>query len=164
MLRLRPLPAQLTGFEPFYLISTWFQSGRIRPASGSWGSLAALPICWILKALGGTPLVLGFAVAMFFSGLWAVKRYLPYAAKADPSEVVIDEVVGMALVWAFTPANSIFLALAGFVFFRILDSIKRGPVGWCDRNIKGAAGVIVDDVMAGFLAGLCVLILVRLFY
>lgn len=159
MLRLRPVPAALTGTEPFYLIVTWFQSGRIRPASGTWGSLAALPFCWIIKAIGGLPLIVAFAVSMFFIGIWAVQHYTPHAKTPDPSEVVIDEVVGMAIVWAFTPANSVLLALAGFFLFRFFDAFKRGPVGWCDKNIKGALGVIVDDAVAGLIAGLGVMLL-----
>lgn len=164
MFSLRPLPATLTGIEPFYLIATWFQSGRIRPASGSWGSLAAWPFCWFLKSLGGWQIMAIFAIGAFFGGIWAINQYTSHTKQTDPSEVVIDEVVGMAILWMAVPASNVFLAVVGFIAFRIFDAIKRGPVGWCDKHIKGAPGVIVDDVVAGFMAAGGIWIILALFY
>lgn len=159
MLKLRPLPATITGNEPFYLTVTWFQSGRISPASGSWGSLAAWPVCWLVKYLGGTPAIAVFALAAIVAGYWSIKEYSKHIKQHDPSEIVIDEVIGMALMWLFIPAHSLIWALIGFVAFRLLDSLKPGPIGWCDRQIKGSSGIIVDDVIAGLVAGLSVVLL-----
>lgn len=163
MLRLRQLPATITGHEPFYLIVTWFQSGRIRPASGSWGSLAAWPFCWIIKLLGGIPAIAVFTLATIIAGFWSVKRYSEHTTQHDPSEIVIDEVIGMALMWVFIPAHSFIWALIGFVIFRVLDSLKPGPIGWCDRNLKGPSGIIIDDMIAGLVAGLSVWALTLVF-
>lgn len=164
MLRLRPLPTSLSGFEPFYLLCTWFQSGRIRPASGSWGSLAAMPFCWIVSMLGGPFLLMAVAATLYVAGIWAIHRYAAHSTHPDPSEIVIDEVIGMLVVWMFIPDSHLGMALAGFVMFRLFDSIKRGPVGWCDKTIKGAHGVIIDDIMAGLMTGLVLLLMIRLFY
>lgn len=163
MLKLRPLPATITGNEPFYLAVTWFQSGRISPASGSWGSLAAWPFCWIIKYLGGIPALALFALAALVAGYWSIQQYTPHSKRHDPSEIVIDEVIGMALMWLFIPANSFIWALVGFVAFRLLDSLKPGPIGWCDRNLKGSSGIIVDDMIAGLTAGLAVVVLRLIF-
>ena len=53
--------------------------------------------------------------------------------------------------------------MAGFVIFRILDIVKPGPVGWCDRNVSGGLGIMLDDIVAGvmtagtlYLAGLII--------
>lgn len=156
MFRLRPLPATITGHEPFYLIATWFQSGRIRPASGSWGSLAAWPACWLVKYCLGLPGIAAFALLATIVGFWSVARYIPHVTQKDPSEIVIDEVIGMALMWLFIPAGSFFWGLVGFVIFRLLDSLKPGPIGWCDRKLTGPSGIIVDDMIAGVTAGLIV--------
>ena len=43
-----------------------------------------------------------------------------------------------------------------FLFFRVFDIVKKGPVGWADRNIKGATGIMMDDIVAGVLAALVV--------
>ena len=152
MFSLRPLPTTLTGKEIFYLVATWFHAGRIRPVSGTWGSLAAWPFCWILKALGGNPLICIAIVGVFLAGLWAIRQYTPHSKQTDPSEVVVDEVVGMMVVWLAIPAGHFGLALCGFILFRLFDAIKRGPVGWCDRRIKGPMGIMVDDVIAGLMA------------
>ena len=71
--------------------------GRLPEAPGTWASLAAIPAAWGLHALGGFPLVALTAIAAFGAGLWAVRGYLAEAASPDPSEVVIDAVVGMWL-------------------------------------------------------------------
>lgn len=157
MISIRPYPPSIHGDEVSYLLATWFQSGRIRPASGTWGSLAALPFCWAIKALGGIWLSAAFVVLIVALGIWSIKKYASHTRHLDPAEVVIDEVAGMAVLWLFTPVNSITLIIIGFMLFRIFDAVKRGPVGWCDKNIKGAPGVMVDDLVAGLFAGLCVM-------
>lgn len=158
MIKIRPVPNAVNPLSFSYLISTWLQSGRIRPMSGTWGSLAALPFCWAVSTLAGKVGLLVFAVLLFFAGLQALKEYLPRANQADPSEVVVDEVIGMAIMWCFLPSNGFWPIFFGFVLFRLFDSIKIGPVGWCDQRIKGAVGVIADDIVAGLMAGLTILI------
>ena len=163
MIKIRPVPAAVNPFSFSYLTATWLQSGRLRPLSGTWGSLAALPFCWAVSALAGPVGLIVFAGLAFAAGLKALKDYLPRAGQLDPSEVVIDEVVGMAIMWAFLPANNFWPIVFGFIFFRIFDAIKIGPVGWCDKKIKGAAGVMADDVVAGLMAGLTIFIVHRAF-
>ena len=152
MLRLRPLHPELSPFSVVYLIVTWFQSGRIRPASGSWGSLAAAVCCWIIQDLGGWQALFVFMILSGGIGLWAVKQYARKTDNPDPSEVVIDEVLGFAIVGLLVPFSMGYWII-GFILFRLFDSIKRGPVGWCDKNIKGPLGVMIDDVVAGLFAG-----------
>jgi phosphatidylglycerophosphatase A len=41
-----------------------------------------------------------------------------------------------------------------FALFRFFDIVKPFPVGWIDRNVKGGLGVMLDDVVAGILAGM----------
>jgi phosphatidylglycerophosphatase A len=164
MISIRKLPPTLHGTEPFYLLATWFYAGRIKPVSGSWGTLAALPFCWLVKYAGGTIGLILFAAITYALGVWAIKKYLPHTKQADPSEVVIDEVMGMAVVFLFLPLHSFVLIALGFVVFRLWDGIKRGPVGWCDRNIKGPNGVMFDDLVAAILAGVTMLIIQRLLF
>lgn len=163
MIKIRPVPQAVNPLSFNYLIVTWLQSGRIRPMSGSWGSLAALPFCWTISAAFGPVGLIVFAALMLAAGLKALDYYLPLAKQTDPSEVVIDEVVGMAIMWCFIPYNGFWPIVFGFVFFRIFDAIKVGPVGWCDRHIKGAFGVIADDMVAGLLAGITLFALYHLF-
>ncbi len=151
LLRLRPLLPDLSPTHWSYLVVTWFHSGRIRPASGSWGSLAALPVCWAVLTWLGPVGLLVFTCAIFAIGTKAIEHYMTHTDNKDPSEVVIDEVVGVGLYMAFLPHTNWQWIGLGFILFRLFDSIKPGPIGWCDRHIKGALGVMMDDVVASVL-------------
>ena len=106
-------------------------------------------------------------VGAFASGVWATALETRGKADADPSEIVIDEVAGQWL--AFLPV-SIGAAHVGahlpslwpgfvfaFLFFRLFDIWKPGPIGWADRR-KDALGVMFDDILAGLAAAICVVI------
>ena len=112
---------------------------------------------------------------MFFTilvGLWTTKNYIEQnSKKSDPSEVVIDEVIGQWI--AVLPIGFIlnvnelgvkelwFVWLWAFASFRFFDIIKLGMIGWAD-NLSGALGVLLDDILAGIAAGLTVTVLILL--
>ncbi|PVA05942.1 phosphatidylglycerophosphatase A [Thalassorhabdomicrobium marinisediminis] len=147
------------------LIATVFYVGYLRPAPGTWGSLAALPLAWLIYQIGGFWL---FALAIpvaYVKGYVATQWMTQGAEDHDPSEIVIDEVVGMwiALLPVIYGAGMMGVTLltlwpgwiAAFVFFRLFDITKPGFVGWADRK-DNATGVMLDDVIAGVFAALCV--------
>jgi phosphatidylglycerophosphatase A len=76
------------------LIGTVCGVGYIRPAPGTWGSLVALPWAWVVHVLGGFPLLLLGVIAAFFKGWWATAKMTEGSEDHDPSEIVIDELVG----------------------------------------------------------------------
>ena len=109
---------------------------------------------------------------MTLVGFWATKHYIQHnSEKSDPSEVVIDEVIGQwiaVLPIGFTLTVNEFSSkelwlvwLWAFVSFRFFDIIKLGLVGWAD-DLGGALGVLLDDILAGFAAGLTVIVLILL--
>ncbi len=79
----------------------------------------------------------------------------------DSSYIVIDELVGMWLAMAISG-----LSLAGvilsFIFFRIYDITKPSLIGKIDKEVKGGLGVVVDDALAGVLAGLSALLVIHI--
>ncbi|MGD9295738.1 MAG: phosphatidylglycerophosphatase A [Roseobacter sp.] len=161
----------MTGFAK--VIGTVLGVGYIRPASGTWGSLVALPWGWLLHVLGGFPLlVLGVAVA-FALGWWATIVMTRDSSNHDPSEIVVDELVGQWIALfplsyaAWSMGLNILVMwpgwIAAFVFFRLFDIWKPGPVGWADRR-GDPLGVILDDVIAGVFAALGVLALAGLYH
>lgn len=131
-------------------LSTWFGAGRLRPAPGTWGSLAALPFAWGAYALGGPAGVLLFSLAIFAVGCWASAEYVRVTGRDDPGEVVIDEVAGQCLLLAAVAPGLLSYAL-GFALFRLFDVLKPWPVGWADRRVKGGLGIMLDDMLAGAL-------------
>ncbi|MBF0267227.1 MAG: phosphatidylglycerophosphatase A [Alphaproteobacteria bacterium] len=143
-----------------FALATWFGVGKLKPAPGSWGSLAALPLAWGLSSLGGAAAIAMAALAVFLLGILASEIYRKAIEREDPSEVVIDEVAGQMLALALVPPDLLAYAL-GFLFFRGFDILKPGPIGWADRKIKGGLGIMLDDLMAGVAAGLLLYLLGR---
>lgn len=77
----------------------------------------------------------------------------------DPSELVIDEMLGMWLVLAPFKEPSPALICAAFVFFRFFDILKPWPVSASEHWLPGGFGIMLDDVVAGLCALVCVSIL-----
>ena len=143
-------------------MATFFYTGLMPKAPGTWGSLAALPFAVILHALGGFNTLLIATIIVFFIGWWATERETLGTDNHDPSEIVIDEVAGQ---WTtLLPASYIFTLhdlgliwpalLGGFMFFRLFDILKPWPVSWADKK-ETSFGVMFDDILAGILAALC---------
>lgn len=150
------------------IIGTVCGVGYLRPAPGTWGSLAALPLTYALHQLGGFPLLAVATVVVIIVGIWATGVMTAGQDDHDPSEIVIDEVAGqfIALMAISYPAwvHGIDITalwpgwVAGFVLFRFFDITKPGPIGWADRR-GDALGVMLDDLIAGVFAAIGVLIL-----
>ncbi|MDP6345049.1 MAG: phosphatidylglycerophosphatase A [Alphaproteobacteria bacterium] len=133
--------------DPAGLLATWFGCGLLRPASGTWGSLAALPFAWALVAVGGWPALAATALAAFAVGCWAADRYERADGGKDPGAVVIDEVAGQWLVLIPAPLDPLYY-LAGFALFRLFDIFKPWPANWAERRFAGGLGIMLDDVFA----------------
>lgn len=150
------------------MIASFFWIGTIPIASGTWGSLAALPCAWLLHWLGGFPLLAVATVVVFGVGYWAVAGETLGTELTDPSWIVIDEVAGQwvalfplsAGLWFAGAAAHVFPWpgwVGGFLLFRLFDIWKPWPVSWAD-NMHTPLGVMLDDVLAGILAAICVAI------
>lgn len=147
------------------VIATFLYAGLLRPAPGTWGTLAALPVAWALHVLGGPALMAAGLAAAIVLGWWATSVELARTDDPDPSWIVIDEVAGIWLALlpvsvGATHAQASILALwpgwvTAFLAFRLFDIWKPGPVGWADR-LGGAKGVMLDDLIAGAMAAACV--------
>ncbi|HPE24550.1 MAG TPA: phosphatidylglycerophosphatase A [Albidovulum sp.] len=153
------------------LIATFIGAGLLRPAPGTWGSLAALPVAWALMTLLGPLALIPAAAAVFALGWWATAEETRGKEDHDPAEIVIDEVAGqwialfpVALGVAHTGADLRDLWpgwIAAFVLFRLFDIWKPWLVGAADRR-GDALGVMLDDVWAGVFAAVGVAVLAAL--
>lgn len=135
------------------LFVTFFGVGLIRPAPGTWGSVAgALVALPVLIYLSATTLFLA-AILLSLISISAINLYEERTKTHDSSSIVIDEVAGVwfALSIAY---ESLFLVVLAVVIFRILDISKPSVIGMIDKRVGGGAGVMGDDVVAGFIAGI----------
>ena len=133
------------------VLATWFGSGLLPKAPGTWGSLFALPIGYAVTTFGSVVLLGILTSLLFIIGVWASNVISNEIGLADPSEIVIDEVVGQWITLLFIPPNVILYFLA-FILFRLFDIWKPWPISWADKEIKGGLGIMVDDIFAGFFA------------
>ena len=143
-----PEPRPIGWSHPAHLLATWFGAGLLPKAPGTWGSLAALPFAWAIAAAGGPVALLIAASIALAVGIW-VSGVLERASQMkDPGHVVIDEVAGQWLTLVPVAPDPLLYAI-GFVLFRIADIYKPWPANWCDRNLTGGLGVMLDDIAAG---------------
>ena len=136
--------------NPIHLLAFGFGSGLSPKAPGTVGTLAALPLYGVLTLL---PLP-GYLVALVVAGLVGV--YICHKTAQDLGVhdhpgIVWDEFVGYWITMLAAPAGVIWLVL-GFVWFRLFDILKPWPVSWCDKRVGGGLGIMLDDVVAGFMA------------
>jgi phosphatidylglycerophosphatase A len=149
------------------MIAIFFGVGLLKPAPGTWGSLAAVLLAWVIDRYLGFPTLLLATIAVIIAGFWAVRTELAQRPGDDPSEFVIDEVAGQWIALLFSSAAfwwrgfDGFLPwpapLAAFAFFRLFDIWKPWLVGRADRR-HDADGVMLDDLWAGLFAGLATVV------
>lgn len=138
---------------PAMAVATLGGIGRIRPAPGTWGSLAAMP-AMLLGPAGAA--ILACLVGVL--GWVAVRSVLADRPADDPGWIVVDEAAGMLVVLAALPAGAGWVgAVAAFLLFRAFDILKPWPVSWAD-GLHGATGVMLDDILAGAIAAALLLL------
>lgn len=128
-------------------ISSALGLGFLPKAPGTFGTLAGLPLWWLLGDL--TPWLYGVAlVGVIAAASWVSGMADKELGGHDNQEIVIDEVVGL-LCTAFAVPFGVWTGLAAFVLFRLFDIWKPFPIRWLDRHVSGGFGVVIDDVLAG---------------
>ncbi len=134
-------------------LATGLYSGKIPFAPGTWGSAFALIPWYFCRGLSLANYAIVLAV-LFVVGALAAGSAEKIFDKPDPGCIVIDEVLGMFIALALAPNHPAAWVL-GFVLFRIFDVLKPFPVSWFDTHLHGGIGIMMDDVMAGIYALIC---------
>jgi phosphatidylglycerophosphatase A len=138
--------------HPAHFIALGLGSGLAPKAPGTFGSLAAVPLYWLLlQANASLPFVLVATAGAFLLGIWACGVAGQNMGVADPGSIVWDEIVAMWLVLAFTPADFLWW-MAAFGLFRFFDILKPWPIRWFDAHIKNGFGIMFDDLLAALYA------------
>lgn len=137
------------------LFATGFFSGYSPIAPGTVGSAVAL-VFYSIPGFESLFVISIVTLAVFILGIQATnimeKRY-----GHDPSEVTIDEFVGMWILLILLPKKLI-VALAAFFIFRFFDIIKPFPARRFD-TIHGGIGIMMDDVIAGMYTNIVIQVL-----
>jgi phosphatidylglycerophosphatase A len=130
-------------------LATWGGVGYLPFMPGTWGTLAALPLWYLLARSGPWGYGLGVAALMVL-GLMVAGPAQAYLGRTDHPAIVVDEVVGVLITLAgVAPAWP--AAVLGFMVFRTLDILKPGPICWFGGG-AGGLEVMADDVAAGLAA------------
>jgi phosphatidylglycerophosphatase A len=140
------------------LVATWFGSGYSPIAPGTAGSLGALPLYLLLHRLDVaaywvlTALLAGL-------GIWSAEQLARQTGDTDPQSVVIDEVLGVMIALGFARGLGLLAALTAWVLFRALDILKPWPISKAEMARPAGLGIMLDDLVAGLVAGLLVRII-----
>ncbi len=153
-------------------VATGFGSGYLKPAPGTWGSLAAVAVWWMLLQIFGLrmieksaafhgshalPLALAFGMTML--AISASDRVVRETGLKDPAFIVADEWAGMwialaPILWhvgSLSPEWGLLRVVTPFFLFRLFDIWKPWPC-YQIQALRGGTGVVMDDVAAGLYA------------
>ena len=147
---IRPKPRIGDGIILF--MARWFNSGLAPKAPGTFGTLATLPLFYLLKDWRPWSY---FSVVLVLSllGIPISNRAAYLLGKKDPSEVVIDEAAGVLIALGFVLQGPLWLQGVAVLLFRVFDILKPGPI-YCIQFWKPyGLGIMIDDIAAGILAG-----------
>ncbi len=139
--------------NPVHFLALGFGSGLLKPAPGTWGTLAGMPLLLLVSSLVSTQSVVFIAllIAGFMIGIYLCGKTASDIGVHDHGAIVWDEIVGLfaAVIWLPLSWQNLVLA---FLLFRLFDIIKPWPIRWLDRHVHGGFGIMIDDVIAGLMA------------
>ncbi|MEM0910810.1 MAG: phosphatidylglycerophosphatase A [Pseudomonadota bacterium] len=127
-----------------------FGSGLAPFMPGTFGTLAGLPLVWLMSYTPGY-VYIGIVVLAFLTGIKVCQTTSDALKTHDHGGIVWDEIVGIMITFVFVPFNWMTIIL-GFLLFRLFDIVKPWPIGMLDKRIKGGLGIMIDDVIAGVFA------------
>jgi phosphatidylglycerophosphatase A len=151
--------------NPWHLLATGFGSGLSPVVPGTMGTLASIPLFLLLAQL---PFPL-YVVAVLFSCVIGIKICQVTSDDMgvhDHGSIVWDEFAGFWITMSLVPALNIPVTewkwlLTGFILFRFFDMVKPWPIGWLDKRVHGGLGIMIDDIVAGIMAGIALFLVAK---
>lgn len=139
---------------PVVLFLSWFYTGKFPKAPGTVGSLATLPLIYLLHYLEiNIYSLLALIVALYVAAVIVTEHVQKKYQLHDPQWIVIDEVIGMLITWSFVRTIDFPILFLVFTLFRFFDIVKIWPASYFDRLHHGF-GTITDDVISALYAGI----------
>ena len=142
---------------------TLFYIGYSKSIPGTIGSFFSLIVIFFLNIFFDKIYFYIFFIVCFFLSLYLINIYQKSIRKIDPSEIVIDEFLGIFIIFIFydyfNNLNIYAIITLGFIFFRLFDVLKPFPINLIDKKLKNSLGVILDDIIAGIYSVICLKII-----
>ena len=149
------------------VVSTVFGIGYFSVAPGTIMSAIALPLAILIAIYcGGAMGLLASAIIVLVIGILSCADHVRETGNPDPSECVIDELAGQWLACSFClltfggivppPHNFLLAFLLAFLLFRLFDIWKPWPIYLAETKLAGGLAVMMDDIVAGLIAGVLV--------
>ena len=142
----------MNSFSPQFLFATWFGTGLSPKAPGTVGTLATVPVHFLLIQL---PFWghLAFLVMFVVLGTWCAQKVAVEHGSHDPQIVVVDESAGILIALFVMGPTTLWSTVAAIVVFRLLDVTKIWPISAAEKLKPEGVGIMADDVLAGLFAG-----------
>ena len=169
-----PCPPTASVWEKLiYWLGIGLGSGLPKRAAGTWGTVGGLVVAIPMLALGFWGF-LAVTVVGALVGSYICGKTSDLMGVHDDPHIVWDEWIGMwvsllPILWlhfyddALLQGHQLSLLLlyfAAFVAFRFFDILKPFPIKWVDKNVSGGFGILIDDILAGLMAGVVLIVFV----
>jgi len=138
--------------HPVDFLALGFGTGLMPRAPGTAGTLAAVPVYLLLEPLAA-PYYILLVTFMALAGVAICGSTANRLGVHDHPGIVWDEIVGFLVTMAWAPPGWLWVVL-GFGLFRLFDILKPWPIHWCDQQVSGGFGIMLDDLLAGVYAAM----------
>ncbi len=136
--------------NPVHFLAFGFGSGLAPKAPGTAGTLAAIPLLYLMSLLGSINYLIVLTIVILV-GIWLCQKTSDDLGVHDHSGIVWDEFAGLFVTMIAVPLTWKTIT-AGFLLFRLFDIWKPWPIGWLDKKVSGGLGIMLDDIVAGVFA------------
>jgi len=133
--------------HPAHFVALGFGAGLAPFAPGTFGTLVAFPIAWLLRTYTNDAGFIATIVLLVAAGAWTADITSRHLGSADDGSIVIDEIAAFLLVLFFVGDDWLRQGFA-FLLFRLFDIVKPPPAGLIDREWHHGIGVMADDLVA----------------
>ena len=136
--------------DPIHLLAVGFGSGLAPKAPGTFGTLAAIPVFLLMTPFADLYYAAVVAIMSMF-GIYICGKTATDVGVHDHPAIVWDEFVGFLITMFMIPVSWVTIVV-GFALFRFFDIVKPWPISYLDKHYHGGAGIMIDDIVAGFMA------------
>jgi phosphatidylglycerophosphatase A len=139
--------------HPVHFLAFGFGSGLSPKAPGTAGTIVAVVLYLLLAQLPLTAYLL-MLLMTFAAGIYLCDRSSKLLGVHDHGGIVWDEFVGYWITMLLAPSGWLWIVM-GFFLFRLFDILKPFPINILDKHVDGGLGIMLDDVLAGIFACIC---------